>query len=323
MFIHKISFSLILVLSVSATAQTNVMQSLLLSFGMIQDPHIQICPENTSIDSYSSDSKLWAQAQAATGLYNKCIAAKYYRSLIVGHPKSRFYQEAQRVYIQTFLKAQDYIMAINEGNKYLEVNHGKKDSEYIHLLVLRGVQGEIRQSSSASEKQTEFVAYSLGIDLEQNAETPLLLNLKYRSFLDQYPESIYQAEVLEMMNESRQLYGQKILRDARAEILKINYPEAFVKYNIILKWGPVVEVFGEAIYEMIKYHNELAWIISDKNLLSDYKLNQFLKKDLHNTISLEERKILSRQTKEKADAYLLQMKTNWPNSVWTQKAMSL
>ncbi len=323
MFINKISFFIILVLSLSASAKTNVMQSLLLSFGMIQDPHIQICPENTPIDSYSSDSKLWAQAQAATGLYNKCIAARYYRSLIVGHPQSRYYQEAQRAYIQTFLKAQDYIMAINEGNKYLEVNQGKKDSEYIHLLAIRGVQGEIRQSTSASVKQTEFVAYSLGIDLDQNEDNPLLKNLKYRSFLDQFPNSIYQDEVLGMMNESRQLYGQKILRDAREEILKMNYPEAFVKYNIILKWGPIVEVFGEALYEMIKYHNELAWIISDKNLLSDYKLNQFLKKDLLNIISLEERKTLSRQTKEKADTYLLQMKTNWPNSPWTQKAINL
>ncbi len=323
MFINKISFFMILFLSLSASAQTNVVQSLLRSFGMIQDPHIQICPENTPIDAYSSDSKLWAQAQAATGLYNKCIAAQYYRSLIVGHPQSRFYKDAQRAYVQTFLKAQDYIMAINEGNKYLEANQGRKDSEYIHLLVLRAVQGEIRQSSSTSKKQVEFVAYSLGIDLEQNEEAPLLLNLKYRSFLDQYPESIYQDEVLGMMNESRQMYGQKILRDAREEILKINYPEAFIKYNIILKWGPVVEVFGEALYEMIKYHNELAWIIIDKNLLSDYKLNQFLKKDLLNTISLEERKKLAHQTKEKTDTYLSQMKTNWPNSPWTQKAMSL
>ncbi len=305
-----------------ALAQTTALQNLMLSFGMIQDPNIQVCPEATPIDYESSDSTLLMQARGAVGLYDKCKAAQYYRSLIIAHPESANYTEAYRSYIQVFLTAQDFVMAMNKGNEYLETNSGKNDSEYIHLLVLRAVQGEIRQRSSNTDQQTEFVAYSLGINNDQTEDAPFLMNLKYRTFLDHYPKSFYKAEVEGMMNESRQLYGQKILGDAREALLKDNYPDAFNKYNIILKWGPAVDVFAEALFEMTQNHFDLAWIISDKSLLSDYKLNQYLKKDISNVITADERATLSQQTKDKAMVYLQQMKTNLPRSKWTAQAES-
>ncbi len=303
-----------------SNAQTTALQNLLLSFGMIPDPHVQICPEATPIDYESSAESLWLQAQGASGLYNKCKEAQYYRSLLIAHPNSFYYKDAYRAYIQVFLKAQDYIMAMNKGNEYLEVHSGKNDSEYIHLLVLRAVQGEIRQRSISKQQQTEFVAYSLGINSEQNEETPYLLNLKYRSFLDRYPESKHNTEVLAMMNESRQLYGEKILADAREALLKDDYPTAFIKYNIILQWGPVVKVFSEAMYEMTQYHFHLAWIISDKNILSDYKLNLFLQQEMSTPISAEQRSELSSKTKEKGMHYLQQMTSKLPNDHWTAQA---
>ena len=103
----------------------------------------------------------------------------------------------------------------------------------------------------------------------------------------------------------------------------MDYPAAFVKYNVILQWGPTVNVFGEALFEMIKYHLELAWIVSDKALLNDYKLNQFLKRDLQTISSLAERKSLSEKTRAQALKYIEQMKVNLPGSPWTQKAMDL
>ena len=211
-------------------------------------------------------------------------------------------------------------MAMNKGNEYLESNSGKNDSEYIHLLVLRAVQGEIRQRSISKQQQTEFVAYSLGISAEQSEDTPFLLNLKYRTFLDKYPQSKNNAEVLAMMNESRQLYGQKILADAREALLKDDFSTAFMKYDIILKWGPVVEVFSEAMYEMTQYHFHLAWIISDKNLLSDYKLNLLLQKEMFTPISAAERSALSSKTEDKAMQYLEQMTLKLPTDKWTAKA---
>ena len=316
----KICLLIIICSSCVSYAGTTALQDLMLSFGMIQDPHIQICPEDTPIDYESSDSSLWLQAQGATGLYNKCKAAQYYRSLIIAHPESAYYKEAYRSYIQVFFTAQDFVMAMNKGNEYLEKNSKLKDSEYIHLLVLRAVQGEIRQRVNRTKQQTEFVAYSLGINTEQNENTPFLLNLKYRSFLDKFPNSVYTAEVLEMMNESRQLYGQKILADAREALLRDNYSEAFIKYDVILKWGPVVDVFAEALSEITQYHFNLAWLISDKSLLSDYKLNQLLRQDISTLISTDQRKILSTKTKEKGMQYLNQMISKLPNSKWTQQA---
>ena len=320
----KICLLIIVCSSCVSYARTSALQDLMLSFGMIQDPHIQICPEETPIDYESSDSSLWLQAQGAAGLYNKCKAAEYYRSLIIAHPNSAYFKDAYRSYIEVFLTAQDFVMAMNKGNEYLEKNLNKNlnknDSEYIHLLVLRAVQGEIRQRANRAEQQNEFVAYSLGFNTEQNEKAPFLLNLKYRSFLDKFPNSIHTDEVVGMMNESRQLYGQKILADAREALLRDNYTEAFRKYDVILKWGPVVDVFAEALFEMTEYHFNLAWIISDKNLLSDYKLNQLLGHDASTVITATERASLSTQTKAKGMIYLSQMTSKLPSSKWTQQA---
>ena len=323
MFQKRCFFLIFILFSSVASAGTTALQDLMFSFGMIQDPHVQTCPEDMPVDSQSSAAQLWAQAQATSGDYNKCKAARYYHSLIAAHPESPYYKEAYRAFIQTFLNAQDFVMAMNKGNEYLDANPGTNDSEYIHLLVLRAVQGQIRLLSGSAEKQNEFVAYSLGASLEQSEDAPLLLNLRYRSFLDHYPNSIYKEEVAGMMNDSRQAYGQKILQDARNMVLKMDYPGAFVKYNVILQWGPTVDVFGEALFEMIKYHLELAWIVSDKALLNDYKLNQFLKRDLQTISSLVERKSFSEKTRAQALKYIEQMKVNLPGSPWTQKATDL
>ena len=321
-FLKKSVLTLLFITS-SAWAKTSAVQELMLSFGMIQDPHVQICSEDMPVDHSSSANQLWAQAEAAAGDYSKCKAAEFYHSLIVNHPESPYYKEAYRAFIQTFLNAQDFVMAMNKGNEYLDVNHGSNDSEYIHLLVLRAVHGQILQLAGNTSKQNDFIAYSLGASFEQSDEAPLLLNLRYRSFLEQYPSSIYKSEVEGMVDESRQAYGQKILNEAREMVIKMDYPTAFIKYNVILQWGPAVDVFGEALFEMIKYHLEFAWIISDKNLLNDFKLNQLLKREMQVASTPSERAVLSQQTQKKALSYLQQMKENLPNSPWTKKALLL
>ena len=323
MSLFKKIFIISLLLTSSAWAKTSALQGLMLSFGMIQDPNVQVCSEDMPVDHSSSANQLWARAEAAAGDYSKCKAAEFYHSIIISHPESPLYKEAYRAFIQTFLNAQDFVMAMNKGNEYLDANHGSNDSEYIHLLVLRGVHGQIQQLSGSTAKQNDFIAYSLGASFEQSEEAPLLLNLRYRSFLEKYPSSLYKNEVEGMVNESRQAYGQKILGDAQEMILKMDYPTAFMKYNVILQWGPAVEVFGEALFEMIKYNLEFAWIISDKNLLNDFKLNQLLKRDLQIVSTLSERALLSQKTQKKAVSYLQQMKENLPASPWTQKALLL
>ena len=321
-FMKKI-FLLAFFLNSTAWAKPSALQDLMLSFGMIQDPNIQVCPEDMPIDRHSSADQLWAQAESASGDYNKCKSAGFYYSIIMIHQDSSYYQDAYRAFIQTFLKAQDFVMAMNKGNEYLEANHGSNDSEYIHLLVLRAVHGQILQLAGNTAKQNDFISYSLGASLEQSEETPLLLNLRYRSFLEKYPQSIYKSEVEGMINESRQAFGQKILAEAREMVLRMDYPTAFLKYNVILQWGPAVDVFGEALFEMIKYHLELAWIVSDKSLLNDFKLNQLLKRDMKTISTSAERAVLAEQTQKKALIYLQQMKENLPVSPWTKKALLL
>jgi|GEM_PF-2041277 len=293
-------------------------QRILYELGFIEDPSVQICPENIEIDYKATEEELWARARKAEAGYNPCEPAKYYKSLYVNYPAS--YREAYKRYVETYLKAHDYIMAINEANRYIENNKGLNESEYIHLLLLRAVDGEIKQTWRDKGRQMEFVAMSLGAALTQTEEAPYLLNLQYRSFLDRYPNSLWKNEVLAMLNDSRQMYGQNVLSEARMFIIKMDYPTAFQKYNVILKWGPAVGVFEEALYEVIQYHFQLSWLLTDARLLSDFKLNQFLKRDFNTVSTKEERMELSRQTREQGMSYLEQMKKNLPNSPWTAKA---
>lgn len=310
-----------ILVSEAASARTSALQRILFELGFIEDPYIQICPEDTKIDYKATEAELWASARKAEGGYNKCKPAEYYRSLFVNFPNS--YREAFRRYVETFLNAQDFVMAMNEANMYITNWKGLNDSEYIHLLLLRAVDGEIKQSWRDSNRQMEFVSFSLGASIAQTEDSPFLLNLQYRAFLDKYPQSPWKNEVLAMLNDSRQMYGKNVLSDARMFILKRDYPLAFQKYNVILKWGPAVGVFEEALYEMIQYHFELSWILTSKTLLSDFSLNQLLKRDFATVSTVEERKELSDQTRKQAHSYLEQMKTNLPNSPWTAKALKL
>lgn len=318
-------FLVILITLMCVTPATQAMprsiQQILFELGFINDPTIQICPENISVDYNATEKELWAKAQKAEMGSDKCKPAAYYKSLFVNYPTS--YKEAYRRYIETFLNAHDYVMAMNEANLYIESYKHLNDSEYMHLLLLRAVTGEINQSWRDSGRQMEFVAMSLGAALTQTEESPYLMNLQFRSFLDQYPNSPYKNEVSAMLNESRQMYGKNVLSEARMLIMKRDYPMAFLKYNVILQWGPAVGVFEEAIYEMIKYQYELSWILTSTYLLKDYQLNTFLKRDFHTICTMEERMNLSKQTREQANKYLEQMKTHLPNSPWTAKALKL
>ncbi|WII73586.1 outer membrane protein assembly factor BamD [Bdellovibrio sp. 22V] len=313
----------ILLMSLTADAKVTKLQKILFELGFIQDPYVQICPEDMEIDWDASEQELWAKAQRASDGYNKCEPAKYYKSLIVNYGASPRYKEAYRAYIDTFMNAQDFIMVINEANIYIEMNNHKNDSEYMHLQLLRAVEGEIKQTWRSKERQMEFVSLSLGAALTQTEETPYLLNLQFHSFLDRYPNSYYKNEVLAMLNGSRQMYGKNVLSEARMFLVKRDYPMAFKKYDVILKWGPVVEVFEEALYEMIQYHMELSWILTDKRLLSDFQLNEFLKRDYSTVSTKEERMELSKQTRAQGLQYLEQMKKNLPNSPWTAKAIKI
>lgn len=309
--------------SLTTHAKTSILQRILVEYGFIADPGVMICSEDMKIDYQASELELWNSAQKAANGYDKCKPAAFYKSLIVNHPTSPRYKEAYRNYIKTFFDAGDYIMTMNEANQYIEQNKGLNDSEYMHLLLLRAVAGEIKQVWREKDRQMEFVALSLGASLTQTEESPYLMNLKYRQFLDRYPHSPWKNEVLAMLNESRQMYGQNVLSEARLFIMKGDYPSAFNKYNVVLQWGPVVQVFEEALYEMIEYQLQLSWILTSNQLLNDLQLNRLLKRDLSVRSTPEERTLLANQTHQQALKYLEQMKTNLPNSPWTSKALKL
>ena len=146
-----------------ASARMSPLQSFLFEFGFISDSSVQICPEDPKLDFNIPEEVLWNRAEQASLGYNKCEAAALYKNLIVSYPGGKHSLEGYRSYIKSYLAAQDFIMAINAANTYLDDAGGRMDSEYIHLLLLRAVQGQINLSWKEKERQFEFVALSLGL----------------------------------------------------------------------------------------------------------------------------------------------------------------
>ena len=55
--------------------------------------------------------------------------------------------------------------------------------------------------------------------------------------------------------------------------------------QMILEWGPVIDVFAEALYERITLLSEFAFRLVRPRLLSDMRLNKFLSREITSPVS--------------------------------------
>lgn len=300
------------------------MIDLLEQFGFIPNQAYQSCPDTPEplsiLDDQKTEDMLFVKAQNERHGYNKCKAAQYYWELILRYPGGKHYKEAYRNFIENYISAKDYLLAMNEANIYIDNNKGENDSEYIHMLLIQAVHLQINEPRNTTPKKTEFLTYALGANMSQVQDNPYLMNLKYKSFLDKYPNSVYVPYVTSLLNDARQEFGKILLQEASASVVKFEYPQAISKYNMILQWGPILNIFPEAIYRMIEVNLEFSWILNDPKLLPDYKVLKFLGKEPTDKITLEERKELAHDTFQQALNYLEQMKKNLPSDPWTSKA---
>jgi len=302
---------------VSAQAQKlpTVIENVLINFGIIPPRGApQYCPEETPHLDATSAEDLMAKAEGAKTSYNKCASLQFLREILRQHPGHALAKSAHREILATLFQAQDFVGVINYANLNLD-----RDSEFTHYMMLRALGRQI-QSLSVTPELMDFLAYSLGASLEQNDSNPFLKNLKYQNFLEKYPESLYAQEIRILQNEARQKYGSEILARARTNRLMMEYPKALNQIQMILEWGPVIDVFGEALYERIHLLSEFAFGLVRPRLISDIKLNKLLGRDPRTPIAPEERKKLAQDTFEQAQKDLLQMQTHLSSSPWTQKA---
>lgn len=308
----------------SAFGKKSVLRDVLESFGFIPNQTYQSCPDTPQpvhLDEAQDTEKiLYLRAQKERHGFDKCKAAEYYWELILRYPGGKYYQEAYRSFIENYISAKDYFLAINEANVYLDNNKGLNDSEYIHMLLIKAVHLQINDPRNTIPKKTEFLTYALGANMSQVEDNPYLLKLKYKSFIDTYPKSVFIPYIQSLLNEARQEFGKILIQEANAHVVKMEYPQAVNKYNMILKWGPVLNIFSEAIYKMIEVNLEFAWILNDPKLLPDYKVLKYLGREMNTKITLEERKELAKNTYQQAIMFLEQMKKHLPNNPWTTKA---
>ncbi|MFN8790944.1 MAG: hypothetical protein ACK5Y2_05740 [Bdellovibrionales bacterium] len=307
------------ILAFSAPAQAErlptVIENVLINFGIIPPRGApQYCPEETSHLDATEAAVLLAQAEKAKSSYNKCASLKFLKEILRQHPGDPLAKVAHRDILMTLFQAQDFVGAINYANLNLD-----RDSEYTHYMMLRALGRQI-QDLNVSPELMDFLSYSLGASLEQNDSNPYLKNLKYQNFLEKYPDSLYANEIRILQNEARQKYGSEILARARTNRLMMEYPKALNQLQMILEWGPVIDVFGEALYERIQLLSEFAFGLVRPRLISNVKLNKLLGRDLQTPVTQEERRKLASETFALAERDLVQMQTHLASSLWTQKA---
>lgn len=326
-FLVQIVNTIVLLFALNAFAgKHSSITDTLVEFGFIPPQNYQICPEEIKpIGDYSA-RQIWGMAVKAKQSYDACEPARYLEELLRQHPQSEFTKEAKRELLRTYLRTQDYVMVMNRGNQFLEdfllykdLNI-ENDSEYIHYQIMIAVYGKIRLEENFTDKKMQFVSYSLGASILQSEQNPYLENLRYKTFLERYPKSPFAQEISTLSEVSKQLFGKNLLDEARMSKVKADYPMALRKLDMILRWGPTIQVFEDSLYEMIEVCSLFAMGIEYKKI-PDFKLAEMTNQPLTTKFSTADRHQLAQETLDLGNTYLEKMKSGIPNSTWTQKAL--
>lgn len=316
---NRLIILFVALLALQAEAKTSNFMRLLQDLGFWM-PAENSCPQDPESVAPMSAEMLWARAERARSDQDYCDAAKFYKEYIRQYPDGANYKLAWRELVITYNQSQNYILAMNEANVYIDDNKGMNDSEFMHYQLMRAVYLKIINETHHAQIKQEFASYALGANITQSDETPYLQNMKFKTYLDRYPNSYFKKEVEANLNEIRQIYGAFILKEARQLAARREYPQAINKYMMITGWGPVLDMFHEALYELTVLNVDFAWGLLDSHRVLDFRLAGYLRQNPDTVYTLEQRKKLSDDTWKQALQVLQQMKENIPDSPWTKKA---
>lgn len=224
-----------------------------------------------------------------------CDSIQYFQEVRRQWPIKPYFKIAWKEIIKSYLLADDYTAAINEGNVFLDEMRGTPDVEEIHLILINAV--NIQMMKAGSERSQEWTEYALGISKKQNDENPYLKNLSFKSYLERYPDSPNLSTVKGMMAHARNNHAEYHLKIGNYYAIRIapdlgipNYPAAVMRYDIVLKWGPTVTTFSQALYSTVDVLYKMKSAILAPGMLKDDDLKMWLQID-----SIKDKSVLDRQ----------------------------
>jgi len=257
-----------------------------------------------------------------------CESGRYFYELRRQWPVKEYYKMAWKELVNSYVLADDLIAAINEGNDFMDFFRGTPDVEDVHLILINAVY--MKMMAAGSERSQEWTEYALGISKEQTSENPYLKNLSFKDFLEKYPNSPNVKVIEGMMRHARNNHAEYHLKIGNYYATRMmpdsampNYPAAVGRYALVLKWGPIVSSYNQALYSTVDVLYKMSAVI-ESNAISEDKLKEWLQIDSNRDKKAVDRKAIVSQIK--TQIVELQKKMNSETitqDIWIQKTRLL
>ncbi len=102
-----------------------------------------------------------------------------------------------------------------------------------------------------------------------------------------------------------------------------NYPAAVMRYDIVLKWGPIVSSYTQALYRTVEALHIMADVI-ETNKISEDKLKEWLMIDSFRDKKPVDRKAVVDQIRGQIKVFQTKMNSETiTQDIWIQKARIL
>ena len=168
--------------------------------------------------------------------------------------------------------------------------------------------------------ENPYLLYGMGAAPEQfNQDSPKQI-LKYRAFLEKYPNSIYKDEVYSWLNEIRSYFNSDYANDIRMMVMRREYAPAISRYQFLLSQGPYLPQFTLYVYECIQVMREFSYNLSDEKIVNNAKLARWLV-TTEDKINVSTRQMVQTKLLEQSALLLKNLIEKFPNDEWTKKAI--
>lgn len=257
-----------------------------------------------------------------------CESGRYFYELRRQWPVKPYYKMAWRELVNSYVLADDLVAAINEGNDFMEFFRTAPEAEAVHLILINAVY--TKMMAAGTERSQEWTEYALGISKTQTTDNPFLKNLSFKDFIEKYPNSPNVKSIESMMKRARNNHAEYHLKIGNYYATRAipgsdlpNYPAAIGRYATVLKWGPVVSSYNQALYSTVDVLFKMSAAI-ESNIVGENKLKEWLQIDSNLDKTAIDRKALVEQIK--AQIAELQKKMNSETitqDIWIQKTRLL
>jgi len=265
-----------------------------------------------------SSSEIAKKGDDFANLKYFCKAVQYYKAAQKKTSDEKEINTLSIKIIESYFYQYDYEKFFDESFLFLSESKEQNRFEYVQYLMLKGVTELSRLNKNANNP---YLQYSLGASPEQfNQDSPKHL-LKYRNFLEKYPNSQYGQEVSSWLAEMKHYFNVNYAKEVRIMVLRREYAPAISRFQFLLSQGPALQDFTLIVYECIKTMREFAELVTNENAVASSKLARWLV-TTEDKVSPTAREMVQRKLFEQSEVLLVNLIEKFPEDRWSIKAQN-